>query len=362
MQPINVLVTAVGGGGLGEQITKALRLASTPYWIIGTDISPYSKGFMDVDRAEIVPTARDPEFTGALLRLCETHQIRALLCGSEAELKVLDRDRDEFGRRGVFVPINPPSVLEVCLDKVKTARFLSAHGFSSPDFRRISSLEDLAGFSHLPAVLKPSTGGGGSANVFLAQTSQEMEMFAKYLFTIYPEFIVQEYVGRPEAEFTVGVLTAMDGALLNSIAVRRSITTALSTRINQPNRTARTDLGPRLVISNGFSQGEIGAFLEVTHPCEQIAAAIGSRGPLNVQCRLVNGKVSVFEINPRFSGTTSLRAMVGYNEPDVLIRRHVLNEHIEPHFEYRSRFILRGLSESLLDSDMIERLSAAQRS
>ena len=34
----------------------------------------------------------------------------------------------------------------------------------------------------------------------------------------------------------------------------------------------------------------------------------------------------MFEINPRFSGTTSLRAMVGYNEPDVLIRHHVLGE------------------------------------
>jgi len=55
---------------------------------------------------------------------------------------------------------------------------------------------------------------------------------------------------------------------------------------------------------------------------------------VNVQCRLVDGEVVVFEINPRFSGTTSLRAMVGYNEPDVLFRHHVLGEPIEPHFPY----------------------------
>jgi carbamoyl-phosphate synthase large subunit len=347
----------VGGGGLGEQIIKALRLASTRYRIVGTDITPYSKGFVDLDEAEIVPPAIDARFKAVLLRLCEKHHIQAVLCGSEAELKAFDRERADFARRGIFLPINPSSVLDICLDKVKTAQFLSANGFSSPTFRRISSLEDVKGFPHLPAVIKPSVGSGGSANLFLAQTPRELEVFAEHLLTTHPEFIVQEYVGTPEAEFTVGVLTAMDGTLLNSIAIRRHLRSAISTRINAPNRTARTDLGATLVISNGISQGEIGAFPEVTGTCEQIAAALGSRGPLNVQCRLVNGTVNVFEINPRFSGTTSLRAMAGYNEPDVLIRRHVLNELIEPHFKYRSCFILRGLSEALVEVDQFERLA-----
>jgi carbamoyl-phosphate synthase large subunit len=59
----------------------------------------------------------------------------------------------------------------------------------------------------------------------------------------------------------------------------------------------------------------------------------------------------VFEINPRFSGTTSLRAMVGFNEPDLLIRRHVLQEKIEPHFKYGSGIIVRGLSELLINPE-----------
>ena len=31
-------------------------------------------------------------------------------------------------------------------------------------------------------------------------------------------------------------------------------------------------------------------------------------------------------MHPRFSGTSSIRASVGFNEPDVLIRNFVLNE------------------------------------
>ena len=104
-----------------------------------------------------------------------------------------------------------------------------------------------------------------------------------------------------------------------------------------------------MALSNGISQGEIGRFPAVTAECERIALALGSRGSINLQCRLVGDKVFVFEINPRFSGPTSLRAMVGYNEPDVLIRKHLLSESIQPRFEYGSGVILRGLTESLVD-------------
>jgi carbamoyl-phosphate synthase large subunit len=59
----------------------------------------------------------------------------------------------------------------------------------------------------------------------------------------------------------------------------------------------------------------------------------------------VNNQVYVFEINPRFSGTTSIRAMFGYNEPDVLLRRHVAGESIGENFSYGTGTVLRGLTE-----------------
>ena len=72
------------------------------------------------------------------------------------------------------------------------------------------------------------------------------------------------------------------------------------------------------------------------------------RAPINIQCRFVAGEVIPFEINPRFSGTTSLRALAGYNEPDVLVRRDVLGEQIETYFRYRDVLILRGLKENVI--------------
>jgi carbamoyl-phosphate synthase large subunit len=258
--------------------------------------------------------------------------------------------RERLESAGLFLPINPREVIEICMDKVRLFDFLKDTGFDCAQYLKIDSMNDLHEFDKFPAVLKPSVGSGGSANTFLAQNQDDLLCFGRHLLSIYSEFVIQEYIGTPDSEYTVGVLVSMDGELLNSIAVKRSILSSLSNRLRVQNRTQNKKLGNILALSSGISQGEIGRFPEVTQCCEEIAMALGARGPLNIQCRWIEGKVYVFEINPRFSGTTSLRAMVGYNEPDILIRKHICHEHIQPHFQYGSGVILRGLSEALLDS------------
>jgi carbamoyl-phosphate synthase large subunit len=346
--PLSVLVTAVGGGGHGEQILKALRLAQTPLRIIGGDMSPFSSGLQKVDRAYLLPPPSDPDYLETILELCRQEEVRVLFHGSEPELKVFSKQRTRLQQAGLFLPINPAEVIELCMDKVRTCEALTARGFHVPAFRKVRTLDDALTFEHYPAILKPSIGGGGSANVYLVQDAEEVRVLAGQLLTVYDEFIIQAYVGTPDAEYTVGVLSDLDGNLINSIAVRRYILSSLCNRIKIPNRSLKANLGRLLAVSSGVSQGEIGHFPEVTGPCEEIAKAIGARGPLNIQCRLVDGKVYVLEINPRFSGTTSLRALVGFNEPDILIRKHVLGEEIAPRFAYREGVVMRGLEETFI--------------
>ena len=48
-----------------------------------------------------------------------------------------------------------------------------------------------------------------------------------------------------------------------------------------------------------------------------------------------------FELNPRCSGTTGIRAYFGYNEPEMLLRHYVLGESLEtpqPRFGYAMRY------------------------
>jgi len=356
MQKIPVLVTGIGGGGHGEQILKALRMADTPYLIVGGDMNPFSKGLAEVDIPYILPPANDPRYVDALLALCSKHDIKAMFHGSEPELKVMSANRERIRGAGVFLPINPAPVIDLCMDKAKTSQWLMERGFAVPRTVVINELADLEQVDFFPAVLKPSVGSGGSANIFLAQDRKELTFLGTSLLENIGSYIVQEYVGDTDSEFTVGVLFDMDGNLLNSIAVRRMILSGLSNRVRVRNRSGDADLGAILAISSGVSQGDVGPFPEVTGVCEEIATALKCQGAVNIQCRYARGKVYVFEINPRFSGTTSLRAMVGYNEPDALIRKHVLGETVEPRFPYRSGRVVRGLAEVLLPDSPIERI------
>jgi len=351
MNTIRVCVTGVGGGALGEQIVKALRLAATPYHIVGTDTNPYSSGFALVDTAATLPRATAPEYLPALLALCHDHGIKVLFPGSEIELKIMSKHREAISATGVLLPINPSRVIDLCMDKLAMFDMLQKRGFQVPWFRRIGSVEEASDFPIFPLVLKPSKGSGGSADTVIVQNKMEAQLFTRLLLETHPEFIAQEYVGTPADEYTVGVLHDLDGRFINSIAVNRSLDSAISRRIRVPNKTTRHELGPFLVISSGISQGTIGSFSEITRPCEELAAMLQAHGAINIQCRFVNGKICVFEVNPRFSGTTSLRAMAGFNEPDILIRRHIIEQPVEARFSYRTGVVTRRLQEHFTPTD-----------
>lgn len=357
---IRIMVTGVGGGGIGAQILKALRMSDKNYFILGGDMTPVSKGLMEVDLPFILPRGNEPQYIDQLLDICQREGAQVLLPGSEPELLAISEHRAKITDQGIFLPIQPKPVIDICGDKTKTAAFLEEHGFDFPRTVTIRKAEDIHQVDFFPAVLKPSVGTGGSAGVMLAQTPGEIKMFGSYMLEDYQHFIAQEYVGTMDSEYTVGVLTSMDGELINSVAIKRNIVAGISNRLRTKNRSGRAELGPTLAISSGLSQGELGRFEEVTKPAERIALKLGATGAINIQCRFVDGRIYVFEINPRYSGTTSMRAIVGYNEPDILIRKHLLGETIEAFFPYNSGHIARGLKEVLVDLERTNRNCDAQ--
>lgn len=343
-----VLITAIGGGGYGGQILKALRLIpELPYLLVGADAAEHCPQFREVDHAFRLPLARNPGYLEELFKLCERFQIRVVFPGCEPELKLMTAAKREFDSRGILLMAAEHEFIELCLNKERTNQRLAELGYAPPRYLNVSDRETLAAVDWFPVVIKPSVGAGGSANCFIAQNQRELMALCDYLGleNIAGSFILQEYVGTPEDEYTVGILHDLEGNYINSIAVRRLMSGQLNIRSSVPNRTGEQRFGPRLVISSGVSQGHVGRFESVTRQCRDIARALGARGAVNIQCRLVDGVVKVFEINPRFSGTTSIRALVGYNEPDVLLRRHLMHELVKVDFPYEEGIVLRELRE-----------------
>lgn len=347
---IQVLVAGVGGGGIGEQVMFALKTAETPYRIIGTDMDPHSLGLHFADKAYVVPRSTDESYVTHMLEICECEGVKALIPGSEAELIKISETREIFRDHDVIPLINTESVINLCLNKWKTYLFLKKEGFKVP----IASIRPLVRGIRLwddkieyPMIVKPYLETGGSRFVFVAQNKEELNFFVSYLRRNGSEPMIQEYVGSAENEFTIGVLTSFEGDLLGSIALKRRLSGRLSTLCVLKNYR---DASRPIHVSTGISQGVIDDFPDVRENAERIALKLDSRGPINIQCRVVEGESFVFEINPRFSGTESLRALAGYNAPDALIRKYVLGEEVE-RLSFRRGRASRGLVNHFVEDD-----------
>lgn len=348
MKDIQVLVTATGCASVGEQLLKALHHSTLPLHITAADCDARSTGASLADAFQILPRANHPHYAEMVLDFCRKQKIQVLFIGSEAELLAISAAREEFSREGIFLPLQPESVLSLCLEKARLYAALNDMGFATPWYRRIGSLADLSDTPPFPLVFKPSKQSGGSTDVFIVRTEKEQHFFASYLLEQHGEFVAQEYVGTPEDEFTIGVLQDSAGTLMGTISLRRNLNVSISRRQRVKNTTGRSELGEYLVISSGISQGTLSAYPQVCAPCADIALALGGRGPMNIQCRFANGRLCLLEINPRFSGTTSLRALGGWNEPEMLIKRELLGVQALPETYDKTVYIGRRLEETVL--------------
>lgn len=318
---INVLVTAVGGRSVGYQILECLKLASNPYRVIATDMDPFSPGLYEADKAYILPQATDSDYIEKLLKLVKLEDIQIILPGSQAEVKVISKNESMFKELGVIPIVSPYSVVETSFDKNKLNKFLTKEGILIPPTVELESPEK-AEILNFPIVVKPSKDTSGSRNVYVVKDMDELKSLFNELKKDKIELFAQEYVGSEDEEYTVGVIIGKKGNLINTIVMQRKL-------IGLSRGLERKIDGKDYVLSTGYSQGFFVDQPDVKEYCEYVARKVGALGPLNIQCRRGEKGIYIFEVHPRFSGSASMRALMGFNEPDILIKEYLNIESIK---------------------------------
>lgn len=302
-----ILIAGIGGASLGTEVQKCLHSAGK-YEIFGCDISPYAfghyqEGFQDtflVNPANYVPE---------VAAICRENSIHAIVPGGEEPLRLLTEGHEVFRAAGIPIAANSPAVTRLCSDKANFCAFANQAGFTIPRSVAITCIEQMPEFTY-PCVVKATTGTGGSSFVFLAANASEAKLYASYILANRSAALLQEYIPEDEGEYTIGVLSLPDGSVAGSVAMRRFFNAKLSVM-------NKSRLG---LISSGYSQGLIDDFPELRAQAEKIAGQLGSVGPINVQARVRNGLLIPFEVNPRFSASTYLRALAGFNEIDIYLQ------------------------------------------
>ncbi len=301
LKVITILVTGVGGP-LGQAILKALAGAPMQFRILGVDRTKFSVGLSWVDKGFVLPDSSCPEaYLPAFREICANEQPDLIFPGSHGELQLLSQHAQALKEDiGAVVVASSPEVLRIGLNKWETVGFLQRSGLNFPRTARVEDAEEVRclikefGF---PLIAKP-VGGAGSQNLFKIKSKKEIE----YVRSLGIEMILQEYLWPDDQEYTVGVYTLKNGQTVGAIAMKRELAAGVTYR-------ARVDRNPRI-------EEEAIAVVKALHPF----------GPCNVQLRLTERGPVTFEINPRFSGTTGMRAHFGYNEAEMAIRDLVLDQ------------------------------------
>jgi carbamoyl-phosphate synthase large subunit len=326
-----VLVWGIAGASLGMEVAKSLKIAGFQT-IVGCDISSIAFGhFSDIFSKTFKLDAND--FTASLDHILDQARPRFVIAGGDLVSKLMGTFKPLFDSYDCRICGNSDNVIQVASDKLEVILKLASAGFRVPLTQSLDSQTDLLTIP-LPSVLKPRFDSGGSRGVYVARTLRELEKYAKGIIESKTQYIAQEYITDCEGEFTVGVLSDTSGVVAGSIPLRRTFQNMLSVH----------ERGEDYLVSSGSSQGYFEHNKKIQHTSEAIARVLGSVGPLNIQARYHQGELLPFEINPRFSASTYLRALSGVNEVALTISHLKSGKPIE-YPSWNEGMALRSFSE-----------------
>ncbi|MEC9265218.1 MAG: ATP-grasp domain-containing protein [Pseudomonadota bacterium] len=306
-------LTVTGAGSLfGQGILKSLRQADIPVVIQGLDYFPDAFGFRYCDSRGLLPDFLSPSVTedawfDALAGFVTQHGSELLFAGADFEVLPLAEQRDAFqSRTGCRLIVPNAGLVRVCKDKLLTAERLAEAGLDAP----LSAPSEI-GFDEAatrvgsPFIVKPR-GGARSRGVALVETERQFDAAVAGS----SDMMVQQFLPDSSREYSCGVLIL--GDKVDAVT---------------PLRRQLRDGNTWTAIAAERHDPEAGS---VEDYCRRIADALGADAPINIQCRIVDGAPMAFEINPRFSGTTYFRTLLGVNEPRRVLQHHLGQPLSEP--------------------------------
>ena len=301
-QETRVLVTGAGAL-LGQGMLRCLNASQHNYHIITADPENKSTGHALGHTAYRIPMAKDPAYISQIEKIIVAERVDVILVGTDVELPILSAHQKAIeSKHKVKIVISPEHIVDIANDKWKTAEFLRKNNFPYPQSSLTTDAAGIASLKKLnkyPYIAKP-VDGARSMGLEIIRSEAELD----HLTTYKNNLVVQEMIGDEEGEFTTGC-TVLNGKCVAVVSLTREL------RDGNTWRAYRTGNSP----------------YDTT--IATIAEKLGCEGPVNFQYRIRSGEPVIFEINCRFSGTTPLRLIYGFNEVEAVIEYYLRGKIVE---------------------------------
>lgn len=293
----NILVTGAGAL-LGQGILRCLNFSNNQYNIITADPDVRSTGHALAHTSYKIPFASDPSYLDKIEVIILKEKVDVILIGTDVELPLFAEKKEYLeSKYQLKVIVSNQHVINIANDKWLTAEFLRENGFPYPasalttDPAQIANLKQSCDY---PFIAKP-VDGARSKGLEIIRNDEDLARVCGYKNNL----VVQEMIDDELGEFTTGCLV-VGGKCAAVVSLVRDLRDGNTWRAYRDKNTSKYD---SVIIA--------------------IAEALGIDGPSNFQYRIKNGAPVIFEINGRFSGTTPLRLMFGFNEVEAVLEYYL---------------------------------------
>ncbi len=287
---MKTILVSGASGILGYGILKSLRRRNNNYKLIGTSIYDDSIAPVFCDVFEKAIRTDGDSYIDWLCGVIKKHSVDMIIPGIECDMYKWNDYRDILSKI-TFPLLNNNELINLCSDKWIFYEALT-------DYAIPTSLDN--GFNpvfDLPLLLKPRKGFGSKGIVKI----NSLQEYDNYKYSINSDRLMIQPIIEGD-EYTTGAFFDNDSKLIDYITFKRKLSTQGWTEV-----------------------AEVSDF-----DCEKmlldLAGTFKPVGCTNFQY-IVNDRINLLEINPRISASTSIRAILGYNEAEMSVG-YFLNDRV----------------------------------
>jgi carbamoyl-phosphate synthase large subunit len=270
--------------GIKQQHEFSVRL-------ITCDRSDNVSGRYMADRFYKVPSAEDPSFLSAMLRIVKIERVNLIIPIIDYEFILFAKNKSKFEQLGAVVVLSDLPVRETCTNKFKTMELFRRLAIPHPKSYTPADIEKMKRPPAYPLFLKPSIFGRSTLDSYTIRNKKDLAYYS----SLVDRPIIQEYING--TEITVDTLSDLQGKFIAAVPRIRTET------------------------KSGLSiKGVVFQDARIISAVKRITEALPIIGPSNIQCFRVGSRLIFSEINPRFAGAHTLSIQAGLNSVHLLCK------------------------------------------
>ncbi len=312
MKKYNIGISCIGSG-VGQSVINSLRLSRLPIKTIGFGTNPFAYGAYDCDEYDYTPTIYQENYIDKLIEKCNEYKVDLIIPGMDDETLIFSKNKSKFEAAGIKAIFSEEPLNVICRDKERMSEELNkVYDVFVKSYDKQTLENDISkGLVQFPFIAKPRSG--------FASKGIEIINGIDDLTKISDEHILQELAiptkDDPNYAFYMRQIAKNRNPQVSEISIQL---------VYSP----KGELMGRMASYNKLNNGipiEIVPYENeyVWQVIDQLTPTfleLGLRGPLNIQGRLTENGLKIFELNPRFTGITGLRALMGFNEVEACVK------------------------------------------